>query len=820
MKPTHSLFLGALLTTGLAAETLIDATFDGVANDTNDSFSLLTNSPAITSGASWDPVPGLINRSTAANSTAGVVTDTTVDFTILGSGFVTLTLVSEGGGGSLVANGMFIGLLQGDGGTDGTELWNNLGPAFGLVINGTTTGRLGPLGVGPGGRTAAGVTFQNGPSYGATSAASINDGLTNLEEYHRGTDPNVADVDLDDLNDGREVAAGTNPFDPDSDDDGLNDGQEVNGTLNPYQIGHIPGTTPGGAPGEATDPLVKDSDNDGLTDYAELDSGNGFVTNPNDPDTDGDTLSDSIEIVNGIDPTDPNGNNGPDGDPDSDSLVNRDEVLAGTGLNDPDSDDDDLNDSQEVNGTLNPWFGGVNTATTPGEATNPLAADSDNDGLTDFAEINSGNGSVTDPNNRDTDGDTLLDGFEVAGGLDPLDDGTIGETSSGLRDGPNGDLGDPDQDNLPNFEEQTAKTNPNDNDTDDDTLLDGDEVKAHFTNPLLADTDGDLIRDDEELSAGADGFVTNPTNGDTDNNGFKDFIEIQAGSDPATDASTPTFPAITWSVRDFNEVTALSTEGTLLYAENFDGDDVTVNGIPFIGVSSTLSQKSGRWLQALLNNQSSTTTGLGALYDGEVPELVPLVTTFWYGPIVNAVNYGLTGLTPGKTYLVQVGRVDDRTGTIINRFMLMDGVGGNNTLDPVGPTNTTYGGPDNPAILFTGTFTAQFSVQAFKWEQYLAGAVPGVDAPLGSHIPFIQVREIGEPSAVTVTAVRRTATTAEVDFAGLNPAKTYQLVRSADLLEGFPTIVDGPRLAAGPADTFTDSAPPPVKAFYLLEEVP
>lgn len=33
--------------------------------------------------------------------------------------------------------------------------------------------------------------------------------------------------------------------------------------------------------------------------------------------------------------------------------------------------------------------------------------------------------------------------------------------------------------------------------------------------------------------------------------------------------------------------------------------------------------------------------------------------------------------------------------------MIMDGVGGNNPFDPIGPTNSTYGGPANPAILFT-----------------------------------------------------------------------------------------------------------------------
>jgi hypothetical protein len=83
-----------------------------------------------------------------------------------------------------------------------------------------------------------------------------NDGLTNLEEYQNGTDPN----------------------NPDTDGDGVSDGDEVH----KYR----------------TDPLNPDTDGDGLTDGEEIRLG----TNPLNPDTDGDGIPDGIEVKLGTNP--------------------------------------------------------------------------------------------------------------------------------------------------------------------------------------------------------------------------------------------------------------------------------------------------------------------------------------------------------------------------------------------------------------------------------------------------------------------------------------------------------------------------------------
>lgn len=93
-----------------------------------------------------------------------------------------------------------------------------------------------------------------------------NDGLDNLDEYHQGTNPQVADTDGDGLDDGDEIQRGTNPLLADSDGDGLSDGVET-GTGIYVNAGNT-----------GTNPLTADSDGDGFSDSTEITLG----TNPND----------------------------------------------------------------------------------------------------------------------------------------------------------------------------------------------------------------------------------------------------------------------------------------------------------------------------------------------------------------------------------------------------------------------------------------------------------------------------------------------------------------------------------------------------------
>lgn len=126
------------------------------------------------------------------------------------------------------------------------------------------------------------------------SADLDSDGLTNLQEYTYGTDPNNPDSDGDTLEDGAEVAGAgqrpaTSPIERDTDRDGLDDQIESNtGTwVNANDTG--------------TNPADPDSDGDGYSDSAETNSGsyvdaNNTGTNPNKADTDGDGAGDWYEI--------------------------------------------------------------------------------------------------------------------------------------------------------------------------------------------------------------------------------------------------------------------------------------------------------------------------------------------------------------------------------------------------------------------------------------------------------------------------------------------------------------------------------------------
>jgi hypothetical protein len=57
-------------------------------------------------------------------------------------------------------------------------------------------------------------------------------------------------------------------------------------------------------------------------------------------------------------------------------------------------------------------------------------ADTDGDGLSDYAEVMGTNGYQTNPNDLDTDGDGITDYLEILHGMNPLDPGDRHEMST------------------------------------------------------------------------------------------------------------------------------------------------------------------------------------------------------------------------------------------------------------------------------------------------------------------------------------------------------------------------------------------------------
>ena len=127
--------------------------------------------------------------------------------------------------------------------------------------------------------------------------------------------------------------------------------------------------------------------------------------------------------------------------------------------------------------------------------------DSDNDGLYDYIEDSVG----TDKNLSDTDSDNLSDYEEVyILGTDPL---VYDSIVSGTSDGD----ADPDNDGLSNRYELDNGTNPLCDDTDSDSLTDGEEIGTYGTDPVKYDTDEDNIGDGDEITLGL-----NPLDSSTD----------------------------------------------------------------------------------------------------------------------------------------------------------------------------------------------------------------------------------------------------------------------------------------------------------------
>lgn len=94
---------------------------------------------------------------------------------------------------------------------------------------------------------------------------------------------------------------------------------------------------------------------------------------------------------------------------------------------------------------------------------------------------------------------------------------------------------DSDGDGLTNLEEESLGTDPENIDTDSDSINDRDEQRVHKTNPLSPDTDNDALLDADELFV----WASDPNNADTDGDTYLDGTEVQNGYSPTGPGKLP-----------------------------------------------------------------------------------------------------------------------------------------------------------------------------------------------------------------------------------------------------------------------------------------
>ena len=226
-------------------------------------------------------------------------------------------------------------------------------------------------------------------------------------------------------------------------------------------------------------------------------------------------------------------------DSDSDGLNDSLEQLLGTNPVASDSDGDGISDFDEVNQDGDP------TDYSPGLDSNPLNFDTDGDGLSDGIETNTGifvspTNTGTDPNDADTDDDNLNDSVETNTGIFVSSNNT--GTDPNDADTDNDNLYDGVETNTGIFiSSSNTGTDPHDADTDDDNLNDNVETNTGIfvsssntgTDPHDADTDDDSLNDDIETNTGVYVSSTNtgtdPNDADTDDDNLGDSIETNTG---------------------------------------------------------------------------------------------------------------------------------------------------------------------------------------------------------------------------------------------------------------------------------------------------
>lgn len=438
----------------------------------------------------------------------------------------------------------------------------------------------------------------------------------------------------------------------------------------------------------------------------------------------------------------------------------------------------------------------------------PTITDFDNDGLSDADEYE----ELTDPLDPDSDDDGLADGVETLSGSynGPTDTGT--------------DPLDPDWD-LDGFNDGLEVTYGSD--PTDELSLPGDEVpvvnggfeSAPITTPLAGEPvssgnfPGWSVATNEAWIA--DGFTTVSANDPgLAPEGFQ-FLTMNRQS-PEPDALAAGFEGgddAVMTVRQDVDVSALASEidagaRTLLLAlEAFENDpyDLGVMEIRFLDGSGTDLGRQSSF--ATLGNVDGWQSLVFPAYPPAGTRTVRLSLGAQNTTDLGVNSFGTVRNVAYDDVRLRILFMDSDSDGMADDWELANGLNPSDSGDAAGQNDADTLSNLEEFQAGTNPFEADTDGDGFDDDVELAAGSDPLDAA-----------SVPTDSPVVITAAGFNGEGEfELTLSGLDPSKTYRLLRGEDLL-AFPTEVETKQPLAE-TDTYTDATPPPGRAFYILEEV-